>query len=372
MNAGVMYEKAKQPEDAADVYIELAAEVRRRARPSIAEKAAFSAGVVYEKVDLLRPRREGVRARRRQVRQGHEGRRRAVQRRPAAPGARPERRSDRALQGVREDVTPSAKTRPTSRSTSASSTRTPARKAPRTRRSPTTRASTARPASASIEAHTRAGLMSLQLGQLKRAKDDFVDRAGAVEGARTAPSKTAGKPWAAQARYNEGELIFREYEKVTLDVPPAKLEKALKQKSKLLAEAEKVYFSVVDYQDLKWATAALYPRRRRSTTGSPSRSSTRRRRRACPPDQAQAYRDALDAYVVNIQNKAVDAVHRRLHEGDPDAGLRRVHREDSRGARPARRRQVPAGARVAQQGAHRRSPAEPRDRARRWRDEDAR
>src|SRR5205807_7924647 len=49
MNAGVMYEKAHRPEDAADVYLEIA-ERYAGAAPEVAEKAAFTAGVVYEKV----------------------------------------------------------------------------------------------------------------------------------------------------------------------------------------------------------------------------------------------------------------------------------------------------------------------------------
>jgi hypothetical protein len=155
-----------------------------------------------------------------------------------------------------------------------------------------------------IEAHTRAGIMSLQLGQLKRAKDDFAT-AQALFKRASGDEKKIGKAWAAQARYNEGELIFREYEKVTLDVPPAKLEKALKQKSKLLSEAEKVYLSVVDYQDLKWATAALYRVAQIYDAFAESlvNASTPK---GLSEDQAQAYRDTLDLYVVNIQNKAVE------------------------------------------------------------------
>src|SRR5262249_8088970 len=48
-NAGVMYEKAKQPEKAADIYLDLAEKYGDKS-PEIAEKAAFSAGQVYEKV----------------------------------------------------------------------------------------------------------------------------------------------------------------------------------------------------------------------------------------------------------------------------------------------------------------------------------
>jgi len=155
-----------------------------------------------------------------------------------------------------------------------------------------------------IEAYVRAGLMSYRLGQLKRAKDDFLTSQQLYKKANGAEQK-AGKTWAAQARYHEGELIFREYEKVTLDVPPAKLEKALKQKSKLLSDAEKVYVSVVDYQDLKWATAALY-RVAQVYDGFAESLVNASTPKGLTDDQQQAYRDALDVYVVTIQSKAVD------------------------------------------------------------------
>src|SRR6185369_2180882 len=143
-----------------------------------------------------------------------------------------------------------------------------------------------------IEAHVRAGLMSLKLGQLKRAKDDFT-AAQALYKSASAKEKAEGKTWAAQARYNEGELIFREYEKVTLDVKPSQLQKALTSKSKLLAEAEKVYGSVVDYEDLKWATAALY-RTAQVYDGFAESLINAPTPKGLPQDQADAYRQTLD------------------------------------------------------------------------------
>ncbi len=57
MNAGVMYEKAKLPERAADVYLEIADQYGEK-NPDLAEKAAFTAGQVYENVTstIARPR----------------------------------------------------------------------------------------------------------------------------------------------------------------------------------------------------------------------------------------------------------------------------------------------------------------------------
>ena len=49
MNAGVMYEKAKEPEQAAEVYLDLA-DKYEKSNAELAEKAAFAAGQTYEKV----------------------------------------------------------------------------------------------------------------------------------------------------------------------------------------------------------------------------------------------------------------------------------------------------------------------------------
>jgi hypothetical protein len=146
--------------------------------------------------------------------------------------------------------------------------------------------------------------MSLKLGQLKRAKEDF---ATAQKLWKAAKDKTDGKAWAAEARYNEGELIFREYEKVTLDVKPRDLERALKAKTKLLGEAEKVYTSVVDYNDLKWATAALF-RGGQVYDGFAEALATAGNKppAGLTPDQIQAYQDGINGYVVQIQDKAVE------------------------------------------------------------------
>jgi len=146
--------------------------------------------------------------------------------------------------------------------------------------------------------------MSYKLGQLKRAKDDFLT-AQKLWKAGNAKDKAEGKAWAAEGRYYEGELIFREYEKVTLDVKPAQLEKALKTKSKLLSEAEKTYLSVVEYQDLKWATAALY-RVGQVYDGFAESLVNASTPKGLTEDQAKAYREALDTYVVDIQGKAVE------------------------------------------------------------------
>lgn len=301
MNAGVMFEKAKQPEDAADVYIELAEKYGTGA-PDIAEKAAFAAGAVYEKVlfyDRAAKAYEFV------VNKFGKGSKAADALYNAGLLRQALGQNDRAIAHYKAYAKRYA-SRPDAADVAfnigvvyqEAGQEGPAYEA-FSRYARTYRSSGKR----IIEAHTRAGLMSYRLGQLRRAKDDFAAAQTLYKRANGAEQK-AGRTWAAQARYLEGELIFREYEKVTLDVPPAKLEKALKQKSKLLAQAEKVYLSVVDYQDLKWATAALYRVAQVYDAFAESlvNASTPK---GLSADQAQAYRDALDLYVVNIQDKAV-------------------------------------------------------------------
>jgi cellulose synthase operon protein C len=302
MNGGVMYEKAKRPEDAADVYLELAQKYASSA-PELAERAAFSAGVVYEKVifyDRAAKAYEIV------IDKFGKGSKAADALFNAGLLRQALGQHDKAIAHYKKYAERFAERKDAPDVAfnigvvyEEAGQEGPAYQAftnyARVYRSTGKRI---------IEAHTRAGLMSYRLGQLKRAKGDFATAQQLWKRA-TGKEKADGKPWAAQARYHEGELIFREYEKVTLDVKPAQLEKALKQKSKLLAEAEKVYLSVVDYQDLKWATAALY-RVAQVYDGFAESLVNAATPKGLSEDQAQAYRDALDSYVINIQDKAIE------------------------------------------------------------------
>ncbi|HTJ40733.1 MAG TPA: tetratricopeptide repeat protein [Kofleriaceae bacterium] len=154
-----------------------------------------------------------------------------------------------------------------------------------------------------IEAHVRAGRTSFRLGQLGRAAKEF-DEAEKIWKRASGKDKEAGRAWAAEARYYQGELVFREYEKVSLDVKPRDLNKTLKKKAALLEKAQKVYYEVVDYKDLKWATAALYRMGQvydgfaEGLTNAPTPAGL------SEPDK-QAYRDGLDSFVIDIQDKAV-------------------------------------------------------------------
>jgi cellulose synthase operon protein C len=301
-NAAVMFERAKQPEKAADVYLDCAEKYGDKA-PEIAEKCAFSAGQVYEKViyyDRAAKAYELVWAKFRTgtksadalfnaglLRQALGQNKEAIAHYQEYAKKFRERKDapDVAFNigVVYENAGEEG----------------PAYKAyidyARTYRSSGKRV---------IEAWTRAGRMSLRLGQFKRAKEELVTAQKLWKSASGADKK-AGSTWAAEARYHEGELLFREYEKITLDVPPAKLEKALKAKSRLLAEAEKVYSSVIDYNELKWATASLY-RIGQIYDGFAESLINAPTPKNLPADQQQAYRDELDVFVVDIQGKAVE------------------------------------------------------------------
>ena len=127
-----------------------------------------------------------------------------------------------------------------------------------------------------------------------------------MEGDRPARRRRPAQPWAAEARYYEGELIFREYEKVTLDVKPAQLEKALKPSPSCSRTRRRSTSRSSTTRTSKWATAALYRVGQvydgfaESLVNAPHAEGAARRIRP------QAYRDALDAYVVDIQGKAVE------------------------------------------------------------------
>ena len=151
-----------------------------------------------------------------------------------------------------------------------------------------------------LEAYVRAGRASIRLGQLKRAAD-------LLEAALKIYKKEKNQPkqWAAEARYWQGELLFREYEKISLDVKPSALDRTLKKKTDMLVKAQEVYGSVVAYKDFRWATAALY------RVGNVYEQYANSLRNAptpkdLTPDEEEAYRGALDMAVVDIEEKAIE------------------------------------------------------------------
>ena len=304
MNAGVMYEKAKLPEKAADLYIDIAKTYGEK-QGELGEKAAFSAGQVYEKViyfDKAAAAYELVWSKFRTGTRGADAlynagllRQALGQNKEAIAhyqeyASKFRERKDApdvafnigvVYEGAGDDG--------------------PAYKAysdyARTYRSSGRRV---------VEAWTRAGRTSIRLGQQRRAKDELA-MAQKLWKSATGTDKALATPWAAEARYLEAELIFAEFQKVTLDVPPKQLQRALKQKSKLLGDAEAAYASVVDYQDLKWATAALFRVGQVYDGFADSLLDAADKPPAdVKPDEQQAYSDAINEYVVQVQDKAIE------------------------------------------------------------------
>ena len=305
MNAGVMYEKAKRPEDAADVYLDLA-ERYGNAAPEIAEKAAFNAGEVYENIIYYD---RSAKAYELVVSKFGKGPKAADALYNAGLLRQALGQNDQAIAHYKA-YAKQYSSRPNAPDVAFNigvvyedaGQDGPAYQAyaDYARRY----ASTGRRV---IEAELRAGRASFKLGQYARAKAELETCEKTYKRA-TGKAKADGKPWAAEARYYEGELILRQYDKVSLDVKPSKLITALTHKKKLLDDAQKIYQSVVDYNDLKWATASLY---RIGQIYDAFAQQLADAASKCPsglkPDECQAYQDKLNEYVVNIQDVAVQA-----------------------------------------------------------------
>ena len=302
MNAGVMYEKAKQPEKAAEVYLDLA---QQYPQDDLAEKSAFSAGQVYEKVAYFDRAAEAYEL--------------VVEKFGKRPGASHDDKIADALydagtlrQALGQNDKAIAHYKTYAKEKHKDSDDVDFRigevyeatgddgHADQAFRA---YAATYPNGKRVIEAHVRAGRTSFRLGQLARAAKEF-DEALKLWKAKSGKDKDAARAWAAEAHYYQGELIFREYEKVTLDVKPKQLNATLKKKAALLAKAQKVYYEVVDYQDLKWATAALYRMGQVYDGFAEALTSAPTPAGLSEADQ-QAYHDGIDSFVIDIQDKAV-------------------------------------------------------------------
>jgi TolA-binding protein len=112
--------------------------------------------------------------------------------------------------------------------------------------------------------------------------------------------------FAAHARYLQGELVFREYERIKIAGRPRQLQRALEEKAKLLDEAKKVYLDVLSFKVAEWATAALL------RIGQGYEVFAKSMRKADVPrdlsaEEKQVYRDELEKSVIVIEEKALDA-----------------------------------------------------------------
>jgi len=155
-----------------------------------------------------------------------------------------------------------------------------------------------------LEALMRAGRCAYRQGQLGRAERRFVEVIARWK--RGSPAeRRAQLSAAAEARYYQGELLYRKYDRISLNVRPRLLGRTLKLKMKLLDEASVVYLDVVDYRDPEWGTAALY------RIGAVMEEFARSLREAPTPGGLSAaeqklYREQLDNEVIGIEEKAID------------------------------------------------------------------
>jgi cellulose synthase operon protein C len=302
MNAGVMYEKAKNPEKAATTYLSLAS---RYPRDALAAKAAFTAGQVYEAVayfdraadayeivikDFKKSKHAadalfnaGV------LRQALGQYERAIEH--YSLYARQHRQRDDSDDLAFRIGVVYEKAGQYKEAYSAFS-----EYAQRHRNS--TEADL-------FEAHTRAGRTALELGRTRQAADHFKTVLKLYDRRKRPREKETVRRWAAESRYHEGELIFQTFKGIKLDVTPAKVQKTLGRKTKLLEQAQLAYVDVVQFGDPQWAIAALY------RIGSIYDEFAESLRNAPTPprlseSEAQMYKEALENTVVEVEERAIE------------------------------------------------------------------
>jgi TolA-binding protein len=187
-----------------------------------------------------------------------------------------------------------------------------------------------------VESLTRAGDAHLKAGSDARAKD-ALSRALAAGGKGKKGSSGGGaagdtdaRYWAANARYLQGELVFRDYERIKIAGKPKQLAKVLDEKAKLLEQAKQIYLDVVTYQSPEWATAALlrigqgYEAFAKSMRGAPVPKDLN-------AEEQQVYRDELEKLTVVVEDKAIDA-YKSGYNKSLEIGVYNKHTQDIRRA----------------------------------------
>ncbi len=161
-----------------------------------------------------------------------------------------------------------------------------------------------------VEALAREADAQLQAGNDAAAKETAAKALAAYKGegkhGRRASSGEEANYYAAQARYIQGELVFRDYERLRIAGKPKQLAKVLEEKAKRLEEAKAIYLDVVTYKSPEWATASLL------RIGQGYEAYAKAMRSAPVPkdlkeDEKQMYRDELEKVIVVIEDKAIDA-----------------------------------------------------------------
>ena len=160
-----------------------------------------------------------------------------------------------------------------------------------------------------VEAHAREADAQLKAGNDGGAKDAAAKALAAFSGGKhhkAVESAEDANYWAAEARYIQGELVYRDYERLKIAGKPRQLAKVLEEKAKHLEEAKTIYLDVVTYKSPEWATAGLL------RIGQGYEAYAKAMRNSPVPkdlnaDEKQMYRDELEKVVVVIEDKALDA-----------------------------------------------------------------
>jgi tetratricopeptide (TPR) repeat protein len=155
-----------------------------------------------------------------------------------------------------------------------------------------------------IQAHTRAARAALKLGKEKQAAEDLAAAVKLWKAAGKDQKRTSR--WGAEARYLQGELVFQDYQRVSLDVKPRQLKKQLDKKSNLLADAQEIYTSVIDYGDAGQAAGALH-RIGQLYEGFASELRSAPVPKGLTGEEEELYRQELETYVIQVEEKAIEA-----------------------------------------------------------------
>ncbi|MET0387349.1 MAG: tetratricopeptide repeat protein [Polyangiales bacterium] len=160
----------------------------------------------------------------------------------------------------------------------------------------------AKGAARTIEAQTRLGKVLSAEGQLEAADRSF--SLAAKAGHKT--DLPSARYYAAEARFQQGDRVLADFEKVQIAGDVAGLRKRLARKSELLRKASDIYADVVDYRVSEWVTAALY-----KIGQSYELFAESLRNAPIPPGlseaEEQVYRDELAKFIVPIEERALEA-----------------------------------------------------------------
>ncbi len=154
-----------------------------------------------------------------------------------------------------------------------------------------------------LEAHVRHARAWLNARNERKAKE-VLDEALATYKRRKSTPEAAS--FAAEARYLQAEILFRDYEAVKIEGGARQLGKALERKAVLLDEARTVFMDVLSYKVPEWATGALY----RIGQGYALFAKTLRGTKVpggLSAVEKEVYREELDKFVIVIEDKALNA-----------------------------------------------------------------